>query len=94
MDTIATKIKSKYSTSLYLVLLAKVDDKVYIKVWGTKNLCTAWGGTAKTIIAQLAQNIGGKGGGSETYATAIGPSTADIAKVLELAKSFWKEKKA
>lgn len=88
MDIVIAKIKSKHPINLYLVLLAKIEDKSYIKVWVSKGLCIDWGVTAKSIIAELTQNINGKGGGSETFATAIAPGTVDAAKTLNLAKSF------
>jgi alanyl-tRNA synthetase len=90
LDTIVAKIKSKYPMDLYIVLLAKVENNTYIKVWVSKEACTTWGISAKNIVSELAKVINGKGGGNETMATAIGPITTDVAKVLNLANSLCK----
>ncbi|MCS7078141.1 MAG: alanine--tRNA ligase [Bacteroidia bacterium] len=73
--------------SVYLVLVADIDQKPHISVMLSEDV-VAKGANAIEIVRELAKEIQGGGGGQPFFATAGGKNVQGLSQVLEKAKKM------
>ncbi len=73
---------------LFLLLAAEQDGKALLTCYISKELATARGLNAGTIIRELGKHIQGGGGGQPFFATAGGKNPAGIAQALAASKTY------
>ena len=73
---------------LYLILASANGDKPILCCYISKKLVTKKDMDAKKVVRELAEYIGGSGGGQSFFATAGGKNMAGISKALEAAIDF------
>ena len=74
--------------SLFIILLSKSNDKVFISCFISKNIITKKELDASKIIKQLSPLISGSGGGQSFYATGGGTNTDGIGSVISEAEKI------
>ena len=73
---------------LFLLLASEHDGKALLTCYISKDLATARGLNAGTIVRELGRHIQGGGGGQPFFATAGGKNPAGIAQALEAAEMY------
>ena len=73
---------------LFLLLASEHDGKALLTCYISKELATARGLNAGTIVRELGRHIQGGGGGQPFFATAGGKNPAGIAQALEAAETY------
>ena len=73
---------------LYLILASANGDKPILCCYISKKLVSKKDMDAKKVVRELAEYIGGSGGGQSFFATAGGKNMAGISKALEAAIDF------
>lgn len=74
--------------NLFLLLAAENDGKALLSCYISKDLATAKGLNAGTIVRELGKYIQGGGGGQPFFATAGGKNPAGIPEALDKAKAY------
>ncbi len=74
--------------NLFFINGAHLNDKAFLTVFISKNLCQSKGLNAGLIVRELGKLIQGGGGGQAFFATAGGKNPGGIGEALEKAKDY------
>ena len=74
---------SKKNEKIFLVLVAKSKDKVYLTCYISKEIANEENFNANTIVKSLSKHINGSGGGQPFFASASGNNIHGVGKLLQ-----------
>ena len=74
---------SKKNDKIFLVLVAKSKDKVYLTCYISKEIANEENFNANTIVKSLSKHINGSGGGQPFFASASGNNIHGVEKLLQ-----------
>ena len=73
----------KRNDKIFLVLVAKSKDKVYLTCYISKEIANEENFNANTIVKSLSKHINGSGGGQPFFASASGSNIQGVGKLLQ-----------
>ena len=74
---------SKKNDKIFLVLVAKNKDKVYLTCYISKEIVNEENFNANTIVKSLSKHINGSGGGQPFFASASGNNIQGVGELLK-----------
>ena len=74
---------SKKNDKIFLVLVTKSKDKVYLTCYISKEIANEKNFNANTIVKSLSKHINGSGGGQPFFASASGSNIQGVGKLLQ-----------
>jgi len=74
---------SKKNDKIFLVLVTKSKDKVYLTCYISKEIANEENFNANIIVKSLSKHINGSGGGQPFFASASGNNTQGVGKLLQ-----------
>ena len=74
---------SKNYDKIFLILIAKSKDKVYLTCYISKNIANNDNLNANEIVKSLSKHISGSGGGQSFFASASGNNVQGVEKLIQ-----------